>query len=81
MRTSLTIDDDVAVEIEKLRRKEDLSLKQLVNDLLRRGLRGIDRRPKKRPPFKTKTFNMGKPLVSIDNIAEALAYLEGEAFK
>ena len=28
-----------------------------------------------------KTFDMGGPRVDIDNIAEALAYAEGEGFK
>jgi hypothetical protein len=32
-------------------------------------------------PFRTRTFDMGEPLISIDNVAEALAYAEGEDFK
>lgn len=39
MRTTLTIDDDVAVLIEERRRRGGLSLKQIVNALLREGLR------------------------------------------
>ena len=39
MRTTLTIDDDVAVQIEERRRRGGLSLKQVVNMLLREGLR------------------------------------------
>jgi hypothetical protein len=37
--------------------------------------------PKKRKPFRTRTFNVGKALINIDNVAEALAYAEGEDFK
>jgi len=37
--------------------------------------------PKKRQRFRTRAFPMGKPLINIDNVAEALAYLEGEGFK
>ena len=39
MRTTLTIDDDVAVRIEERRRRDGQSLKQVVNALLREGLR------------------------------------------
>ena len=44
MRTTLTIEDDIAARIEELRRREGLSLKQVVNTLLREGLRS-DQRP------------------------------------
>ena len=40
MRTTLTIDDDVAARIEQRRRRDGQSLKQVVNALLREGLRG-----------------------------------------
>ncbi|MPZ56468.1 MAG: hypothetical protein GEU91_08200 [Rhizobiales bacterium] len=81
MRTTLTIDDDVAVQLERLRRKNDVGLKELINDALRRGLRDMSGPPKKRKPFRTKTFNMGRPFINIDNVAEALAYAEDEDFK
>lgn len=81
MRTTLTIDDDVAVQLERLRSKNEISLKDLVNDALRRGLRDMNAPQKKRKPFRTKTSNLGRPLINIDNVAEALAYLEGENFK
>ena len=81
MRTTLTLDDDVAVQLERLRRARKASLKDLVNDALRRGLRDMTARPKNREPFRTRTFSMGKPAISIDNVAEALAYAEGEGFK
>lgn len=81
MRTTLTIDDDVAVQLERLRRKHDASLKVVINDALRRGLSDMEQQPKKRKPFRTRSFNLGEPLISIDNIAETLAYLEGEDFK
>jgi hypothetical protein len=81
MRTTLTIDDDVAVQLERLRRARNVSLKDLINDALRRGLREINAKPKKREPFRTRSFNMGKPFINIDNVAEAIAYAEGEAYK
>jgi hypothetical protein len=81
MRTTLTLDKDVAVQLERLRRARDVSLKDLVNDALRRGLREMSAKPKKRKPFRTKAFNLGPPLIDIDNVAEAIAYAEGDAFK
>ena len=81
MRTTLTIEDDVAVQIERLRRARDVSLKDIVNDALRLGLREMLDPPKKRKQTRTQAFHMGEPLINIDNVAEALAYLEGEGFK
>ncbi len=81
MRTTLTLDDDVAVQLERLRRAREVSLKDLVNDALRRGLREMSAKPKKREPFRTRTFDLGPFLINIDNVAEALAHAEGEGFK
>jgi len=81
MRTTLTIDDDVAVQLKRLHREQDVNFKQLVNEVLRRGLRDMKGAPQKRRAVRTKTFDMGKPLISIDNVSEALAHLEGESFK
>lgn len=82
MRTTLTIDDDVAAELERLRRRRDVSLKQLVNDALRRGLRDMAAPPKKRKPFRTLPITGTKLLLdNVDNIAEVIAYAEGDDFK
>lgn len=81
MRTTLTIDDDVAVQLDRLRRKNDASFKDVVNDVLRRGLRDMIAPQGKRKPFRTKASRMGRPRINIDNTAETLAYLEGESFK
>jgi hypothetical protein len=80
MRTTLTIVDDVAVELKRLRCECDRTLKDLINDALRRGLREMQARPK-RKPFRTATHDMGKFLVDVDNVAEAIAYAERENFK
>jgi hypothetical protein len=80
MRTTLTIDADVAVQLKRLMRERDASLKELVNDTLRRGLQA-DARPKPRKPYRIKTYDMGQALVDIDNVAEAIAAIEGENYK
>jgi len=82
MRTTLTLDDDVAAALERLRKSRDASLKQLVNEALRRGLEEMRSRPKRREPMQTRSVALGRVRVSsIDDIGEALAIAEGETFK
>ena len=81
MRTTLTIDDDVAVQLKRLRRQRDAKFRDLVNDALRRGLREMSTAPPKRKMLRTRAFDMGEPLINIDNVTEALAHLEGEGFR
>lgn len=80
MRTTLTLDDDVAALLA--RRQEDLklSLKGAVNEALRRGLtEGV--RETVAAPYSTPTVSLGKPLLTnLDKVAEVLAVTEGEGF-
>ena len=81
MRTTLTIDDDVAAMLEQLRKKRGTGLKDLVNEALRRGLRELEMRPKLRTPYRTRSVDLGRVrIASIDNIGEVLAIAEGEDF-
>jgi hypothetical protein len=82
MRTTLSLDDDVAVLIEKARRKGDRSLKDVVNEALRRGLRDMaDTRPP-RARYSTPSSDLGRCYVGrLDDIAEALAVAEGEDYR
>ena len=79
MRTTLTLDDDLAAALERLRRTRDATLKDdLVNEALRRGLSDMGRRTKSRERVSTRVAELGRVrLVSIDNIVEALAIAEG----
>ena len=45
MRTTLTLDDDVAAMIERIRRAREASLKDIVNEALRRGLSDLATAP------------------------------------
>ncbi|MGD8257402.1 MAG: CopG family transcriptional regulator [Desulfobacterales bacterium] len=82
MRTTLTIDDDVAAALERIRKTRKLSFKALVNDALRQGLKEMSRPPRKIKPYKTKPVSLGRCLVgSLDDISEALAISEGENFR
>lgn len=82
MRTTLTIEDDVAAELERLRRSRDSSFKDVVNDALRRGLRELTAPPRRRERFQTQVVVLGRlRLASLDDISESIAIAEGEAFK
>lgn len=78
MRTTLTIDDDVAAQLEQLR-ASGRSFKQLVNDALRAGLATIDGpAPQRSGPY-TRPADLGRPrLPDLDDISEVLALVEGE---
>jgi Ribbon-helix-helix protein, copG family len=82
VRTTLTIDDDVAAALEGLRRTRDVSLKDLINEALRRGLQDMKRSTKRRERFSTQAVALGRVRIgSLDNISEALAIAESECFK
>jgi nucleoside-diphosphate-sugar epimerase len=73
MRTTLTLDDDVASVLERLRKSRGASLKQLINEALRRRLKDMTGRAKRREPVRTRSVALGRLRISgIDNIAEAL---------
>lgn len=80
MRTTLSLDDDIAKRLERLQRQRRLSWRALVNDLLRRGLSDLESGPKStRRPYRTRHVSAGRLLVpSLDDVATALAIAEGE---
>jgi hypothetical protein len=83
MRTTLTLEPDVAAGIERLRQERGLTLKAAVNEALRSGIRALGAPPEAgRGPYETGTWNGGEIyLDNIDDVAEALARLEGDAFR
>ncbi len=82
MRTTLTLDDDVAARIERLRKTRKESLKDLVNEALREGLKHLAAPPKRRVPFRTGAVDLGRCLIgNVDNVAEALAVAEDDSFR
>ena len=82
MRTTLTIDEDVAAILENIRRKRKASLKSVVNEALRQGLKEMTTPPRRGRPYQSRAVSLGRCLVgSLDDISEALAIAEGEDFK
>jgi plasmid stability protein len=79
VRTTLTLDDDVAAALRAAMKKHRRPLKAVVNEALRVGLDTIDRRRAPRKVFQTRGFNLGPNLVgSLDNVEEVLSRAEGE---
>jgi Arc/MetJ family transcription regulator len=72
MRTTITLDDDVAAAVERLRRERSIGLSDAVNDLIRTGLRV---RPTGEP-FRQRSRSIGIR-IDVTNVAEALEELEG----
>lgn len=82
MRKTLTLDEDVAAALERLRKARDVRLKDLVNEALRRGLKEMAGRRKPRTPFRTRAADPGPPLLTnVDNITEVLTVTEHKAHK
>jgi Arc/MetJ family transcription regulator len=74
MRTTVSLDDDVAAAVDQLRRERQLGLSEAVNELIRLALRT----PRSRPGFQQRTAALGLR-VDVSNVAEALDLLDGSA--
>jgi len=74
MRTTLTIDEDNAARLERMRKERDLSLKEVVNEALRLGLNEMAQPATKSRPFQTRAVNLG-PLL-FPTVKEALRVLD-----
>ncbi len=76
MRTTITLDDDVAAAVDQRRRESDKGISEVVNDLARKGL--TVKEPRK--PFVQRTHPVGIT-IDVSNVAEAIAYAEGEDWR
>ena len=82
MRTTLTLDDDVAARLKAAVRKQRRPFKLVVNEALRGGLEMMDRPAPVRKRFRTAGFGLGPSLVgSLDNVEEVLSRVEGEGHR
>lgn len=78
MRTTLTLEDDVAIKLRKLSR--DGRLKDVTNRALRLGLQALEQQDEDRP-YRTRAVQ-GQPRIrSLDNVAELLAEHETEDWR
>jgi hypothetical protein len=78
MRTTLTLDDDVAAKLKAESRRAGVPFREVVNETLRRGL--ANRRVTGgRRAFAVVARDLGnlRPGISLDNVAELLEQVEG----
>jgi hypothetical protein len=78
MRTTLTLDEDVAARVKAECRSSGRSFKETVNEVLRRGLAARPR-PRGREPFKVEARDLGGLAagLSLDSVARLLDQVEG----
>lgn len=76
MRTTVTLEPDVAAAIDRLRSEHGLGLSEAVNRLVRTGLQ----REPVREPFVLRTHDMGLR-IDLTCIGEALELAEGPDYR
>jgi hypothetical protein len=74
MRTTVTLDDDVAAAVKRLRRESGVGVSEALNGLARAGLTVKG----KRPAFRQRVASI-RLKVDVTNVAEALEQLDGPA--
>jgi hypothetical protein len=76
MRTTLTLDDDVAAMLHQVDKERGISFKEAVNTALRAGLIGAVPAPRR---FRVQPSHMGvRPGVNLDKALQLAADLEDE---
>jgi hypothetical protein len=77
MRTTLTLDDDVAAKLQAEARRSGRSFREVVNEAIRSGLVNR-RRVTPAEPFRVAVRDLGnvRPGVDLDNIADLIERVE-----
>jgi hypothetical protein len=75
MRTTVTLDPDVARLLEEARQRSKRPFKQVLNDAVRAGLR---RPPPRVPAFKQRVFSLGRTRVDLTKAGALAAELEDQ---
>ncbi len=77
MRTTLTLDDQLAARLKREARRTGKSFKQIVNDTLKRGFAIVAER-RKQAPYRVQPRSMGvRPGLNYDRIGELIEIAEG----
>ena len=78
MKTTLTIDDDLARELREKAHQTGAPFKEVVNKAIRAGLEQIDK-PKQTKPYKCKAYSLGyPPSADLDHALNLADRLESE---
>ena len=73
MRTTVTLDDDVAAEVQRLRRVSGIGLSEAVNLLVRSGMA----RPSERTEYRQHATDMGQR-IDVTDIGGVLELLDAD---
>jgi metal-responsive CopG/Arc/MetJ family transcriptional regulator len=76
MRTTVSLEADVAAAVSRLRRERGLGVSEAINALVRQGLAQQARVGQE--PFRVRTHRLGLN-IDVHNVAEALEQLDGPA--
>ncbi len=77
MRTTTTLDPDVASKVKEEMRRTGRSFKQVLNSFARKGAE-VHEKAQSEVPYRVKARAMGeRPGLDFDNIGELLEQLEG----
>lgn len=79
MRTTLTLDDDVAALVRRALKRRGATLKSVINEGLRAGLAAGAAKP--RSEYRIVPADLGGARVDLDNIGDVLALLDGESHR
>jgi hypothetical protein len=78
MRTTLTIDDDLAKALREKAHQTGSPFKEVVNKAIRAGLEQIDK-PRQIRPYKCKSYSLGyPPRADLDHALDLADRLESE---
>jgi hypothetical protein len=75
VRTTVTLSNDVAAAVARLRRERGIGLSEALNELARAGLAAQPGAGKRRPRFRQRSVPLGIR-IDVSNVAEALEQLE-----
>ena len=81
MRTTVTLEDDVAAALARLEKQEGISPKEAINMAVRAF---VSARSRKAPAsgYQTSVVDLGRCLIgSFDDVGETLAHAEGDDFR
>jgi hypothetical protein len=77
MRTTLTLDDDVAARLKQLQGFS--RFEEAVNQALRAGLKQLEKVPaNQQQPYRVHAVDLGPKIMNVDNIAEILDIIEDD---
>jgi hypothetical protein len=78
MRTIARIDDELIEEIRRRAHQENLSTTQVLNRVIRAGLKALEKPRRSKRQTRQATFAMGEALFNVDKALSFAAALEDE---